>query len=541
MNPEIIRQFLGELPIIESQLLPIGAASKAINTKLTSGVIEPWRSPSLTVVPSKAGLKKTIYRFGEATGNDTQYWFTFTTDVDIIRAAIDGDVSERTFYTGDGVPKKTDNALALAGGTNYPNNAYKMGVPAPIVTITGYSAQGIARDPASIATSVAYVVTYVTAWGEEGRPSKPVGPLDFRAGQSVDLTDLPGPPSGNYNITGIRLYRSNTGATGTTYQFVADIPIGTTFYSDTKASSALGETVITFGWDEPPDDGFGLTLGANGNAMMFSGKTIYPCVPSIYYAYPPENQLSCASLIVGAGSFGQSFAILTKSNPYIVSGVDPRTYSQVKIGQDKGCVSKRSIVEMMGGVIYAAKDGLWMVNDSGLHPMTDKMMSEDQFKALKPESIHAAQLEGRYYLFYDNGQKQGLMIFDFARSTFIVESDVYADSTYYDPLQGALYLAQAGGIYRWDGGGAMQMTWKSKEYRLAWYGNPGYAKVEAEGYPVTFRFYSNGILKYTKVVNDKLPFRLPTTESTTYSVEVTSGYKVRAIGISELGDEIVSL
>lgn len=60
------------------------------------------------------------------------FWFHWTTLVHAVKGPVAGDTTERTYYTGDGVPKVTDSSLATAGGgTAYPNNSYTLGIPAP--------------------------------------------------------------------------------------------------------------------------------------------------------------------------------------------------------------------------------------------------------------------------------------------------------------------------------------------------------------------------------------------------------------------------
>lgn len=77
-----------------------------------------------------------------------------------------------------------------------------------------------------------YVYTYVTPWGEEGLPSSPSITIYVREGQSITVSGLPNaPPAGNNFIRGIRLYRTVTGTSGTSYFRVKTIwfPLLTTF------------------------------------------------------------------------------------------------------------------------------------------------------------------------------------------------------------------------------------------------------------------------------------------------------------------------
>jgi len=65
------------------------------------------------------------------------YWFHWTTLVNIVKGAIAADTTERVYYTGDGGPKMTYSPIAVSGGgTDYPNNSYNLGVPAPATAAT---------------------------------------------------------------------------------------------------------------------------------------------------------------------------------------------------------------------------------------------------------------------------------------------------------------------------------------------------------------------------------------------------------------------
>jgi hypothetical protein len=538
MSAFVIRQYQGMIPIANPQLLPEGTAITARNTRLTHGDLRPWNAPAFVLTPTKPGIHKTIYRFGEER-DENSYWMTWTTDVDVARLPIDGDVSERTVWTGDGYPKIGDNVKITTGGTNYPMGSFRLGVPKPDASNAQAAVSGAPTNPADADINRAYVFTWVTAWGEESEPSLPVGPKSFKPGQQVNLSFLPSVPTGPYNINRMRVYATGTGDSGTSYQFHSELPIGTGSLVDTKPPEQLGEVLQTWGWEMPPEEGFGFTLGANGNAIMLKDKTIYPCIPFVFYAYPPEFQLSTESKLVGAGAFGQSFAILTESNPYILNGVDPASYAMTRIDTAQACVSKRSIVEMLGGVIYASPDGLWIVDSSGLRPLTQGMFAKEDWQKLNPSSIHAYQLEGRYYMFYDTGAKKGCMVFDFARTpATCVELDIYCTAAYNDPRRSTLYLAQSGSINKHDAGAPMEYVYRSREYRSPSDIVPGYGKVEAESYPVTFRLYANGAMRFQKSVLNNKPFRLPAVRSRSTSVEVQTSAQVNVIAIAETGEEI---
>lgn len=69
-----------------------------------------------------------------------------------------------------------------------------------------------------------YVYTWYTPWDEESIGSDPSTDLFIREGQQVTVSNLPtAAPAGNYNIRGIRLYRTLSSTSGTEYYRLANL------------------------------------------------------------------------------------------------------------------------------------------------------------------------------------------------------------------------------------------------------------------------------------------------------------------------------
>lgn len=74
----------------------------------------------------------------------------------------------------------------------------------------------------------------------ESTASQTLGPITLGAGQqSITLNNLPKDTSGTY--PDVRIYRTTSG--GSSYQLVADVPNGTTSYTDTTADASLGQAL----------------------------------------------------------------------------------------------------------------------------------------------------------------------------------------------------------------------------------------------------------------------------------------------------------
>ena len=126
-----IKSFGGIAPVVPPRYLQDNQAQTAINCPVFQGSIKAIADLGASVADlPKTNTIKSLYRYGQDTLSDNNYWFHWTADVDVCRSQIAGDVSEWTFFTGDGGPKATYNALALSG-TNYPANTRPLGLPAP--------------------------------------------------------------------------------------------------------------------------------------------------------------------------------------------------------------------------------------------------------------------------------------------------------------------------------------------------------------------------------------------------------------------------
>jgi hypothetical protein len=154
-----IKSFGGISPKIPPRYLQDSQAQVAINCPVFSGALQPLQDVGSAVATlSKTGVPQTIYRFGQEVISDSQYWFHWTTDVNVCRGQISGDTSEWTFYTGDGIPKATYATIALSGA-NYPAVSRPLGLPAPELALTAAPAAFV---PTAYAAEVVLTATHIS-------------------------------------------------------------------------------------------------------------------------------------------------------------------------------------------------------------------------------------------------------------------------------------------------------------------------------------------------------------------------------------------
>ena len=500
-----VKAFNGMRPLVKPRLLGDGDAQVAQNARLISGSLEPLRGTT-TLKSTSIFAPKTIFRYGSS-ATETNYWLEFANDTDVMRSPIPNDSYDRLYWT-DGInpPKYAPNSLVLSG-SSYPGASYTLGIPMPgQPAITSSTAATADKVP----ETRTYVVTFVSAYGEEGPPSDASALVSLDPSHSVTVT-LPGAPSGNYNITLKRIYRSSTVGNQAQFQYVAEVPVAQGSYVDAIAQADLGEVLPSEGWVAPPTDLKGLRMMANGAAVGFSGRTVYLSEPNMPHAWPHKYTIDFD--IVGIATFGQTVAVLTNAFPFLLQGADPAAMTPTKLEIPQACVSKRSIVETGDGVIYASPDGLVSLG-AGIDVITKGMFSRDQWQAYAPSSMDTYLYNGRIHLLYNNGTTRGILVIDgtgqgAALTTCTYNSSVAMTAGYYDATTDTLYLAQNGSIMRFDRGNTTMATWRSKLFRLPFQQNMAVAQVRAASYPVILRVYADGALKSETTVSSAEHFTLP--------------------------------
>jgi len=510
----------GTIPRQNARHLSNAHAQTATDVDLLSGVVAPLMAEtSIGWINTVAGTIASIYRFGTNTPNP-KFIEWLAAGVDVVRSATANNTNERTYYTGDGTPKKLDATRVDVAGNITP---LEMGIPAPTVAPTAAAVS--ANTNTSINVDVSYVYTFVSAWGEESPPSLPSTQITFDttiAGIQANISNLPvAAPAGAYNIVNIRIYRTAVGITGTQYQFVAELPVGTLTYGDAKKDTGLGEVLSTTTFTPPPATMEGLIALPNGIMAAFNGSDLLFCEPYQPHAWPIGYMLSVDSPIVGLAAFGNSVLITTQGSPYVVTGVHPSMMTMQKMEVNQSCLSKSSIVDMGYYATYASPDGLVTVGGSGANVITLPLFTVEQWRALNPSSIHGYYSDSRYVGFYDataiGGTKGGFILDPANPDIGVVWLSAWFQSGYSDPLDDTLYLmtqnipgVQVGNIVSWNKGVTPKpYIWKSKVHVAAFPTALSCGQVRASVYPVTLKVFADGILKHTQSVLNELPFRLP--------------------------------
>ncbi|SVA98001.1 uncharacterized protein METZ01_LOCUS150855, partial [marine metagenome] len=283
-------RFSGIAPAVSSRLLNEQFGQTAQNIDFEAGRVTPITEET-TVGGVLASTSKGSIFYHDSVSPRWLQW-----DEDYVKAVegpIPGDNEDRLYWTGEGTyPKMSHHdAILPSGGGAAPAVSYRLGIPAPAALGIAEPAGDVDEDVEPI--DVAYVMTWVSNFGEEGPPSSVTVTKTFTpTTQSITIT-RPSLPSGNYAVSATqgdfpyvalwRLYRSAVGATQASFLLAKEDSITATTFVDSLEPAQLLEVLPSTTWIGPPDDVTatypdgpmqGLIPVANGVFAGFTGKRL---------------------------------------------------------------------------------------------------------------------------------------------------------------------------------------------------------------------------------------------------------------------------
>lgn len=425
-----------------------------------------------------------------------------------------------------------------------------------------------------IATS--YVYTFVNDLGEESAPSPASVTISRPDGVMVTVTTATALPTGynnaDYVVQTKRIYRAATGTTGTSFLFVAEIPLSQADYQDTLPDSQLGDVLPSDNWALPPDDLRGILALPNGIMVGFSKNQLCFSAQNQPHAWPVEYRLNTDTNIVGIGNIDNTVVIGTESFLYVATGNDPAAYSMSKFEVPYACSSGRSFAYLTGiGVVFAGPDGLMACAGPGqVRNLTDQtLFTRDQWQALTPSSILGVAHNDIYFMFWENSVAltKGCYAIDTRPNGFgVVEFSFHAVGAYNDPIADVLYLVLDSDdeptdpllpvpsnppspdgvtIYAFEGddkANPITFSWKSKLWFLP---RPAVMQiaqlrsVTGDYSNIVAKFYGDGALVDELVVDGEVVFTLAESEKySTFQMELIGTSTVSVLQAAEQVQEL---
>lgn len=524
--------FYGANQALTPKALPEGVGTISLNQYPGRGDLRPIPAPSAVATAAASGYN-TIYRMGRDAASDTLTWIGWINVIHAVRGFLAADTTERTYYTGDGVPKWTDNIKYLTAPR-------LLGVPPPTSSLLLSASGGVST---TTETRV-YTTTFVTDAEEESTR----GPISARITCKIDdvvtIGSLDAFPAGSYGLgQKRRIYRSQQGSSGAgSFLFVQEIMATLASTTDSVASASLGEPLPSETWLQPPSNLKHLTGMWNGMMAGISDGAVRFCEPFLPYAWPAAYEIiPTDGKPVALATFGQNLVVLTSNRPRVVTGGTPEALDDQPIEFRQACVSARSAVSLGHGVVYACPDGLAYIGAGGTKVLTEGIMLREDWQALGPTTIIGTQYQGLYIGFYMSGgayskgftidprNPQGIYFYDFGYPV-----------AHFDDINSALYVLSGTSIQKWHAGTALTATFRSKVFRQP---KPvrafSCAEVVADAYPVTFKLYADGALKHTETVASRAAFRLPSGYiAMDYQIEIVTANPVQGVVMANSMDEL---
>jgi hypothetical protein len=541
-----ISAFLGASLAVDDLLLPQGVGVVSTNQRPGFGDLRPWESPGAAVATLPSSPQRlTMHRMGQDVASDANYWLGWTEVVHAVRGFEADDATERTYFTGSGTPKWTDNILALGGGPPYPQASRELAVPAPtaalVATVNTASTAGTEQ-------AFMWAWTFVNDLGWESAPSPASNSILAKPGTTFNLEGFTAAPGGAYGINRIRLYRFVPGTTTAGgYFFHREWVIGSTPANPIDDARAVGsDPIATTGYRPPPSDGKCMTKLWGGTLAMISGKTVRFCVPYLHYAWPLAYEIGLPSAGVALAVWGQRLLALTTGDAYVITGTTPDSMDDEPTNINRPCSSARSVVafnegEAYKGVVWASEGGLCWYGDGGFRLLTEGLLTQEQWQAMNPASMVASRVLGFYVCFYLDGSTLKGFVLDPKAPQGMYHLSTGYHAAFRDPVSDRLFVLDGANVRRWGAGAAMTATFRSKLIQTPAPEVMRAVEVIAKGYPVNVKVWADGTLVLDQAVtSDDVVRPSITKRADQFQVEVSSAARVVAVRLASSVDELRS-
>ncbi len=420
-----IDSFGGMVPAVADKLLPDTSSSEARNAWLYSGelvglpksrLLHELSSPTAgRVFRLPADYKRSGYLFDSV-------WMEFeNADTDVVRAPVFNDIYDRYYWASSGGAPRYNTRQRINNGLP----PFILGVPSPgdlaLVVLGGSGAN----------RTTSYVVTYMTAYDEEGPPSNPVTVTGFVNG-NWRLT-IPIPASNdvgiNRNITSMRVYKSQTGSNGIAEFYLLYEGPTATQYDDTAGNADISNRLVLVSttWTAPPVDLQGFITMPNGIVASWRENELWFSEPYRPHAWPAAYVHTVEYPIVGLGISNQSLVVCTRGFPVTVSGTTPSNLSASNLTNFEPCTGRGSILSAPEGVYYSSPNGLIRVRGGSAENVTRNLITKDKWGKYTGEArFRAARLGNAYMAF---GSVQPGVFQDGAFDTGFVTREDYSGAT----------------------------------------------------------------------------------------------------------------
>ena len=286
-----------------------------------------------------------------------------------------------------------------------------------------------------------------------------------------------------WNTTGMtrRLYRS--AGVNATYQLVAELISGTSYNDTITDYNIPGDELVSVDWLPPPVGLFSIASHPSGALVGISGSTVYMSEPYQPHAWPTAFQWGMAYPAVALAVFSTTVVIGTLGQPYTADGIEPAAVALERVDSAWPCLSKRSMISVGDGVVFATPHGLAYVGTAGTKIWSQPFYTREEWAALKPSSMFCAVTEGKIFVRYkpEGDTTAHVLLFQPGEPNAVLTTlQLDAEELYADARNGKFYIVDSEALKEYDADAGYRLTyeWLSKEYELPQPVNFGAARVE---------------------------------------------------------------
>jgi hypothetical protein len=488
--------FGGEMPRMDSHLLPNANAEAAWNTDLDGGTLQGLPTPvllkDLSAVPG-AVLKAFRLPSPVPLTDARDAWLPLPSPFSsVVRSPLANDAQANVYWTN---PPGTANPGAwFSNWSDILNGVppFNLGFTAP--DPTNLISVGTAGGTAAAVTPFedrSYLYTLVNTLGLESSPSLPSNVTAGAADGTWQLQNLPTlqplPPVGKHYppVLGVRIYRTVAGTTAGAFYLVYEYHFPGVQPGDTGAlppaggiyvdpirdvDAVLGTILQSTNWAPPLDGLDGLTALPGGMLVAFTGQTVHFCEPDRPHAWPAQYDLAVQYPIVGFGVWQQTLMVMTTGYPSTGSGNSPSNFTFSQVQTAEPCIARGSIVTDLLGTYYASQNGLIMLSYYGMQNQTQTIMSKNIWLDLFGAPFIIACRHRAQYLAI-NATGTGFMI-DYTEARLgVVQLYPFnlCDAVWNDVFTGDAYMISGKKVYRWDDphSAPLMYRWRSKKFVFA--------------------------------------------------------------------------
>lgn len=361
-------------------------------------------------------------------------------------------------------------------GSDYQTTGMKLRIYRSVSTISGTDYYRVGQIPLGGATSGTYsrtgnlvtvtMVAHTLTTGDHAY-------LDFTTGAATD---------GGYVVTVVDedTFTVDDLASGATSGDVTRV--ASTFVDDMDVTLILEDPLESLDYDQPPENLQGILAIHNSMLVGFFDNNVCFCEPGKPHAWPIIYRKQVESRIVGLGAFGTTLLVLTEKTPWVFTGNNPQAQTLARTDYILPCLSKKSIINIGFGVVWASTGGLAVYSTTiGTDYLTKNVHSWPTWEtAIDADNLIGEYYRGRYF------GSDGDNTFIFERNDQIgghlVSTDVKFTAAHYLSKTDQFFYADGATVYLWNSPniGPSVLDWKSKVFTTKDYINIGAARVIAD-------------------------------------------------------------